>query len=103
MEEGINKSTGVLVGIIFIAVMLAIFLLAFLFITNSFNTITLPNANQTVQVINESGYLRESGYTLMGSNIVIGEVIRQSNGEILTPGNYTLVGNKIYNNTELQC
>lgn len=97
MENDLDKQTNTLVAIIIFAVSVIVLLLIIFII---FNSVKNSNIYTITGSISEIGWLNSSGYTLSKSGTNIIEV-KDLSGDILSPGNYTFIGNKLYNNTPI--
>lgn len=110
-NETIEKSSNLILGIIFIAIFLVVMLLALVIVINSMGVAYIGvngNPLTTVTVTNETdAYLNQTGYNLSAyslglfgySNPTITEVWNNSNSKLLLSGNYTLTGSTLYNAT----
>lgn len=99
MDESIEDNSNLIISIMFICILLGIMLLGVVVIINSLNTANENYGGSVIiSQINESGYLSEDGYTFEegDSDFIVINVIRQSDGEVIDPSNYTIIGNKIY-------
>jgi hypothetical protein len=71
-NENIEKSSNVILSIIFVAIFLGVMILALVVIIGSLNT-AYTNANgnpiSTGTVINETGWINQTGYTLSAFNL----------------------------------
>jgi len=98
MENDLDKQTNTLVALLIFAVSIMVLLLIIFIIFNSIKNSDISTISGT---ITETGWLNSSGYTLSHSGATITEVRNISNNAVLPSSDYFLIGNKIYNNTNL--
>jgi len=108
-HETVDRASDVVTSIIYVSIFLAVMLLAIVFIIGGISTANTSLHGTTVtsatEVNETGGYLNRTGYTLAKATTygfaspAIITIINATNNETISSGNYTLVGNILYNST----